>query len=99
MVTELEELMEAQRADDTHTITPEFRDQVPLTEGIANRIGMEPDGEIVSYEARPPRGTLLVGTASWHGTYGGYTRRACRCEPCTKANSDYRRQRRENGAS
>ena len=97
--TELDALIEAQKADDNETISPEFRGQVAFTEGLANRIGMEMDGEIVSYEERPPKGTVLIATASWHGTYGGYTRQGCRCDRCTCANTQYRRKRRQNGGS
>lgn len=98
-MTELEQLIEEQQADDTEVVKPEFRGQVPFTDGISNRIGMWQDGEIESFESRPPKGTLLIGTAAYHGTYAGYTRNGCRCKPCTAANTEYRRQRRRNGGS
>ena len=93
-------LVDSQRDDDDReTVRPEFRDQIPLTDGITNRIGMEIDGEIVSYEPRPPKGALLIGAAPWHGTRGGYQNYKCRCVPCTGAQRDavaeYRRRRAE----
>ena len=99
-LSELDRLIAEQKYDDTETIRPEFPgQQVPFTDGLANCIGVEIDGEIVTHWPRPPKGTLLVGAATWHGTYGGYTRRGCRCVPCTEANTEYRRQRRLNGDS
>lgn len=92
---ELERLIAEQAADGaSFTVKPEFREQVPFTDGIANLVGMQPDGEIVSFEPRPPKGTLLVGTATWHGTYGGYKNHRCRCEPCRGANAEYVQTRR-----
>ena len=96
--TELDQLIAEQQQDDTDTIKREFRGQVPFTNGIANCIGMDTDGEIVTYWPRPPKGTLLVGTAPWHGTYGGYKNHKCRCIPCKAANAEYV-QRRRNGGS
>lgn len=94
METELDRLVAEQKADDTETIKPEFREQVPFTRGIANCIGVEFDGEIITLWPRPPKGTLLIGDAPWHGTRGGYTNHACRCMPCREANTDYQRRRR-----
>ena len=96
---ELDRLVAEQKQDDTDTIKREFHGQVPFTNGIANCIGMDTDGEIVTFFARPPKGTLLVGTAAWHGTRNGYTNHKCRCEPCTEANTDYFQARRQNGGS
>jgi len=91
---ELERLIEAQRRDDAAlSIAPEFRGQVPLSSAIENTIGYE-DGEIVTFHPRPPRGTLLVGTASFHGTRSGYVR-GCRCVHCKAANTQYIRAYRE----
>lgn len=84
--TELERLIAEQKADDTYSVKSEFRNTIPL-EDIDSLLGMEPDGEIVSFE-RHPKGSVLVGTASWHGTSGGYTRNGCRCPACTQANTD-----------
>lgn len=97
--SELDRLMAEQRQDDTGTIKPEFRGQVPFTRGIANCIGIDTDGEIVTYWPRPPKGTLLVGSAPWHGTYGGYKNHKCRCVPCRAANAERARYRRQNGGS
>lgn len=93
--SELERLIEEQERDCSDTIRPEFYEQVPLTEGIANCIGMEMDGEIVSRLPRPPRGTLLVGSAPWHGTRGGYENHKCRCDKCRDANATRSRQVRQ----
>lgn len=95
----LEQLIAEQQADDTSVVKPEWPEQVPFTDGLANCIGMESDGEIVTNWPRPPRGTLLVGTAEWHGTYYGYTRMGCRKECCRAAKRDYIRHRRLNGGS
>ena len=85
---ELDRLVAEQQQDDTGVIKPEFPGtQVPLTETLANHIGMDADGEIVTFFPRPPKGVLLTGTAKWHGTYGGYKRYGCRCEPCRAANA------------
>lgn len=37
----------------------------------------------------------LPPTDKRHGTYNAYINYGCRCEACTKANSDYVRERRE----
>ena len=96
--TELERLVAQQTQDDNTTIRPEFPGwQVPFTNGLANCIGMDSDGEIVTFFPRPPKGVLLVATAAWHGTYGGYTAHGCRCVPCRAANTEYRRHRRSKG--
>lgn len=96
---ELQQLIAEQAADmQSYTIKPEYREQVPFTDSIANLVGVQPDGEIVSYEPRPKRGTLLVGTATWHGSRSGYVNHKCRCKPCTDANSEYFSKRR-NGSS
>ena len=97
--SELDRLIVEQRQDDTDTIRLEFPEQVPFTDGLANCIGIDTDGEIVTNWPRPPRGTLLVGSAAWHGTYYGYIRKECRCEPCTSAKREYTRLRRQNGGS
>ena len=99
--TELDSLIAAQQHDDTETIRPEFPWQVPFTNGIANCIGVDMDGEIETHWPRPPKGTLLTGSAPWHGTDGGYTRNQCRCQPCTKAHADALRRyrQRRNGGS
>ena len=97
-MSEIEELIEEQQRDDTHRVKPEFRSQVPLTNGVANHIGIDQEGEIVTYWPRPPKGTLLVGHAAWHGTTGGYRNHGCRCNPCTEAQSkavrEYRKSRK-----
>lgn len=31
----------------------------------------------------------VTGNESWHGTRGGYNNKLCRCEACTKANTEY----------
>lgn len=84
--------------EEPEIVKPEFREQVPFTDGMANCIGMELDGEIISRLPRPPRGSLLVGAAPWHGTRGGYQNHKCRCEPCTGAQrsavANYRERKR-----
>lgn len=101
-MTELELLIAEQAQDDTDVIKPEFRGQVPLTNGISNCIGMELDGEIIAHFPRPPKGSLLVGCAPWHGSAGGYRNHRCRCEPCTEAQresmAEYRERRRTEAA-
>lgn len=53
------------------------------------------DGEQDVYSFLPPqKGTVLVEGASWHGTRHGYTRKECRCAPCTEANKLYHRKLR-----
>lgn len=88
METELDRLIAEQNRDDTDTISPEFRNQVPLTSGLANCVGYE-DGQIVTFYPRPPKGTLLIGTATYHGTRSGYKNHGCRCAPCKGANAAY----------
>lgn len=34
----------------------------------------------------------MMGAEAWHGTPGGYSNHRCRCEACTAAASEYRRQ-------
>ena len=99
MQAELEQLVAEQEQDDTGRVKPEFPWQVPFTDGLANCVGIDMNGEIETHWPRPPKGTLLVGTASWHGTRGGYNNHKCRCEPCTTAHKQYRRKRRQNGDS
>lgn len=99
MSEELEALIAEQRSDDTDVIKPEFPEQVPFTSGLANCIGTDEDGEIVACWPRPPKGTLLVGTAIWHGTYYGYKRKKCRCQPCTGANREVARRQRQSDGS
>lgn len=95
-------LLDEQTADDTDGMKPEFRKQTPLTGDIENRIGMEINGEIVSYEPRPPRGSVLIGTAPWHGSTTGYRNHRCRCAPCRAAQrsalAEYRARRRNGGS-
>lgn len=82
---ELSELIAEQKADDTHQIMPEFSGSVPL-DSIEEHLGVTPDGERADFLPRQ-RGTVLSGTASWHGTNHGYTRQKCRCSRCRAAHS------------
>lgn len=99
VMEELDRLTADQERDDTQTIKPEFIEQVPFTDGLANCIGVDEEGQIVTNWPRPPKGTLLVGTAAWHGTYGGYKNYKCRCVPCRRANKDYVSLARKSGGS
>lgn len=92
--SELDLLIAEQEADDTHIVRPEFREQIPLTEGLSNCIGVD-GGEIVTNLPRPARGSLLIGTATWHGTNGGYQNHKCRCVPCKSAHADVQRRYRQ----
>lgn len=101
-MTELEALIAEQEADDTYAVSPE-RNVMPFTDGIANSIGMQLDGELVSFEhLNRPHGLVLREPATYHGTDGGYTNNRCRCVPCRDAHSaalrSYRLRRREQAA-
>lgn len=38
------------------------------------------------------KGTVLVGSAPYHGTLAGYVKQECRCERCSAAHRDYKRE-------
>lgn len=42
------------------------------------------------------KGTILIGSAAYHGTLAGYTKHRCRCERCTIAHRDYKRVQMRN---
>jgi hypothetical protein len=83
---ELSELISEQKADDTHQVMPEFPGSVPL-DSIEEHLGVTPDGQRADFLPRQ-RGTVLSGTASWHGTNHGYTRQRCRCVRCKGAHAE-----------
>lgn len=93
---EIDRLVEEQLRDDTYQIAPEVRDMVPFDEGLHNRIGVTLEGEIEWFDhvalGRVQHGKVLVGTASWHGTFGGYTNHKCRCCKCKGANATHQRK-------
>ena len=100
---EIDRLVEEQHRDDTDYITPEFREMVPFDEGLQNCVGKSPDGEVEWYDHRAlgriQRGAVLIGGASWHGTFGGYTNHKCRCQRCKGANAAHQRKRRAKRAA
>lgn len=99
--TELDRLIADQGRDSSTTmVRPEFRGQVPLSKGVENCVGVDPDGTIVTFWPRAPKGTYLTGTATYHGTRTGYKNHGCRCAPCTEAQRvaiAAQRARRRNG--
>lgn len=102
---ELERLIREQEADDTPLVRPEGRLTFSLDatwntqdpggdDSFANLIGITEQGEIISF-IRPARGEVLNGTASYHGTDGGYTNQRCRCTKCRKAHSEAHSRRQQ----
>jgi len=94
---EIDRLVEEQQRDDRDYIAPEFRDTVPIDE-LDNLLGVSPDGGIVSFE-KHEKGSVLTGSAVYHGTFGGYTNHKCRCVRCRYANAEHQRKRRAEKAA
>lgn len=111
-MNELERLIAEQEADDTDFVRPEL--QAVSLEAVGEYIGGndtyfsgtedehysfgDEDNGIYSF-LEPQKGDVLVGGASWHGTFHGYTRRRCRCKPCTEANKIHQREVRKKRRS
>ena len=87
---EIDRLVEEQQRDDRDYIAPEFPNTIPL-DSIVDHLGTQ-DGEIV-FVGSSERGSVLIGSASWHGTLAGYAKQKCRCRPCRDAKAAYERQR------
>lgn len=66
--------------------------------------GTEDEHSSYDEEIRPAieRGSVLSGSASWHGTITGYRKHGCRCVRCKEAQrvhqSEWRRKKRETAA-
>lgn len=90
---EIDRLVEEQRKDDTSFISTEFPvDTVPI-ETLVDSLSLTEDGEI-AYVGSREKGTILIGTAPWHGTTSGYVNHKCRCQPCKTAQATRVRKQR-----
>lgn len=96
---ELELLIREQQKDDTYFIDRPAGEvsldaRAPGGSGtVADLIGVDEDGMVFLGES--------LGSSCFadprlvpHGTLGGYTNHRCRCTPCRRANTEYRRRRR-----
>ena len=91
---EIDRLVEEQRKDDTNFISPEFTtlDTVPI-ETLEDFLAIGPEGELVRFNQRE-KGTVLVGTAAYHGTASGYVHHKCKCVRCKSAHAARIRKQR-----
>lgn len=88
---ELDRLIAEQQKDDSSVVFGEQGHEHDVSiEGMENAITVE-DGEVVVSLPRE-RGTVLTGSASYHGTVAGYTKQKCRCEKCRAAQRNYMRE-------
>jgi hypothetical protein len=95
----LDRLIAEQEADDTSVVFGESGHENDITiHGLEDRLTTDDEGEAV-YLAPRERGTILTGTATWHGTIYGYKRKLCKCARCTAANAkhiaDYRAKKKQ----
>lgn len=96
---EINRLVEEQRKDDTNLVQTEFSglNTVPI-ETLADSLAVTPDGGIVMFGQRE-KGTVLVGSAPYHGTISGYVNHKCKCVRCKGAHAArVRRQRAQRKA-
>ncbi len=88
-------IAEQDQDDRTVMVAPEFPDAIPY-EALDNFLGVMANGEVISFR-KPEKGTILTGTAPWHGTIRGYKvhgcRRACCRDAQAKHQAEYRRRR------
>ena len=95
---ELELLIREQQKDDTHFVdrpSGEISLDAPAPKGegtIGSLVGRDEDGQLISFVQ--PHVSLFDPTHIPHGTLGGYTNHRCRCTPCRKTNTAYRRRKR-----
>lgn len=89
---QLDALIAEQDKDDTDRVVPEHRDTISL-DAASDYIGKELDGEVITFFPRQ-RGSVLIGTASYHGTPAGYTNHGCRCARCHSAKMEQQREYR-----
>lgn len=106
-LAELDLLIAEQERDDTNIVYAENRIFLDAqfvmgdgeAEGFSNLIGVDQEGEIISF-IRPRRGDVLTTGKSWHGTIGGYSNYKCKCARCKAAWSAhynaYMKKRRRN---
>lgn len=96
---ELELLIREQQKDDTYFVdrpAGEISLDAPAPDRggtVADLIGVTEDGVIFLGESLGISG-LADPRRVPHGTLGGYTNHRCRCVPCRKANTAYRRRKR-----
>ena len=96
---ELALLIREQQKDDTYFIdrpAGEVSLDAPAPDHsgtVSDLIGVDEDGRIVLGESIGISG-LADPRLVPHGTLGGYTNHRCRCTPCRKANTEYRRKKR-----
>lgn len=95
---EIDRLVDEQLKDDTYFIPTEFPvDTVPI-ESLSETLAQTEDGEIIHLASRE-KGTVLVGTAPYHGTVSGYVNHKCKCGRCKGAQAArVRRQRLQRKA-
>jgi hypothetical protein len=96
---EIERLFEEQLKDDTSFVSPEFNtlDTIPI-ETLVDSLAVAPDGEIVMF-GQKEKGTVLIGSAAYHGTVSGYVNHKCKCDRCKGAQATrVRRQRAQRKA-
>ena len=105
---ELEQLIAEQKADDTHIVRPDRQARYGYSldatwqnsdsggeTSFANVIGVDMEGEVVSF-IKHRKGSILTGSAEWHGTEDGYSNHLCRCARCRAANAAANRRRKAN---